>query len=196
MSSQTAVQSITEQDLLRYGAQGQPVEVVNGEIVAVTGVGVRHSMIAANLYRILYAFVMQSGLGLVFTDGLIYVLKRNPDGSIRKSRIPDASFVRRERIPADFDLSKAFPGAPDLAVEVVSPTEATTDTADKINDYLAEGTEQVWVFYPDQKEMHQYRRGSDTIRVYKSQDVIDAEAILPGLTITAGEVFVLPGLEK
>jgi Uma2 family endonuclease len=159
-----------------------------------TGAGVRHSIIASNVYRALYAHVTRNNLGLVFNDGLIYILKRNPDGSIQSSRIPDTSFVNRGHIPEGFDLSRPFPGAPDLAVEVVSPSETTTDTADKINDYLEAGAGQVWVFYPDQQEVHQHIQGSDTIRVYRASTPIDTDAILPGLAITPAEVFALPEL--
>jgi len=183
---------ITEEDLLRFGAEDQPVEVAQGEIVRVTEAGVRHSMIAGNAYRLLFAFVSVNRLGFVFTDGLIYVLKRNSDGSIQKSCIPDASFVRRERMPVDFDLTRPFPGAPDIAIEVVSPTETATDTAAKIHDYLEAGAAQVWVLYPDQQEAQQHVQGSDSIRVYRNDTGIDVGAILPGLKMTPAEIFALP----
>ena len=183
---------ITEEDLLRYGAEGQPVEVVNGEIVMMTGAGIRHSLLAANAYRVLFEYAARTGSGFAFTDGLICILERSADGSIQKSRIPDAAFIHKGRMPADFDLSRPFPGAPTLAVEVVSPTETTTDTANKIRDYLNTGTEQVWVVYPDQEEIHQHIRGSDTIHIYRAEMALDTAGLLPGLAVTAAELLALP----
>lgn len=185
---------ITEEDLLRLGAQDQPVEVINGEIVKVPGVGVLHSIIAANVYRILYAFVTQNDLGYVFTDSLIYVLKRDPKGGVQKSRIPDASFIRKGRIPKDFDISRPFPGAPDLAVEVVSPDERAEDTLAKTDDYFEAGAQQAWVLYPERKVVCQYVQGSDVIHIYRGGDPIDTAALFPGLTISPSDFFVLPEL--
>ena len=190
--AQAVVHTITEEDLLRYGAEGQPVEVVNGEIVMMTGAGIRHSLLAANAYRVLFEYASRTGSGYAFTDGMICILERGADGSVLKSRIPDAAYISKDRIPVDFDLSRPFQGAPNVAVEVVSPTETTTDTANKIRDYLDSGTDQVWVVYPDQQEVHQHQRGSDTIRVYRGEMALDVTAVLPGLTTTAAELLALP----
>src|SRR5919199_1785111 len=75
---------------------GVRYELVEGEPVEVPGAGALHNLIAALVYRLLYDFVSGRDLGLVFTDGLAYVLGRDPD----RIRIPDVSFVSRERIPA------------------------------------------------------------------------------------------------
>src|SRR5438105_13544496 len=127
--------AITEADLLRLGAHDQWVEVVNGELVATSPSGVLHVIIAGNVYRVLYAFVTEHKLGYVCMDSLIFVLLRNPEGKIIKSRIPDTSFVRKGRLPKDFDLSRPFPGAPDLAIEVMSPDDSAEDLLAKIRDY-------------------------------------------------------------
>ncbi len=160
-----------------------------------TGAGVRHSLLAANAYRVLFEYATRTGSGFAFTDGMICVLARNADGSVQKSRIPDAAYISKDRIPADFDLSRPFQGAPNLAVGVVSPTETTTDTANKIRDYLESGTQQVWVVYPDQQEVHQHQRGSDTIRVYHGDMALDVAAVLPGLITTAAELLALPPIK-
>jgi len=182
--------AITDSSLLRLSASAF-VEVVNGEIVTMSPTGFLHNIVTGNVYDILRTHVKQHRLGYVAGDGLIYVLRRDAD-SIRTARVPDVSFVRRNSIPA-FDFDKPFPGAPSLAVEVVSPSESEEETLAKIRDYLAYGTEEAWVIYPNQGEVHVYRRDTPkTIRVYTADDVLESEALLPGLSAHVSEFFTLP----
>ena len=102
----------------------------------------------------------------------------------------DTTFIRNERLPAD--LSHAFDGAPDLAVEVISPGNAAADMLAKVRDYLNHGSEEVWLLYPKLKELHRYRRDEvGTVRVYTKSDVIDAAPLFPGLTLAIADLFTL-----
>jgi Uma2 family endonuclease len=189
------VSQITEDELLRRSID-QNVEVVNGEFVVMAPVGLRHVRLDFHAAKLLDRFVEDHKLGYIFPDSLIYVLLKNEEGGIEVSRVPDISFVRRGRIPKGFDQTRPFPGAPDLAIEIVSPSEEPDDTLDKIRDYLAYGSEQVWVMYPRQQEIHQHRRDDPkTIRVYTGNDVIDAESLLPGFSIPVSAFFDLPEIE-
>jgi Uma2 family endonuclease len=163
MNAQTPQRAtgVTIDDLLRLGSD-RWVEVVNGEIREIHGgeimsPGVIHSGIAANVYDILRAHVKATGAGIVRPDGLNYLLSVVA-GTIRESRIPDVSFVRRERVVVDFEHERCFPGAPDLAVEIVSPHEAPEALEEKLDDYFAAGTEQIWVLYPGLRRVHVYER--------------------------------------
>ncbi len=186
---------ITEEDLLRMGAKEERAEVVNGEIISMTPVGVLHVIVAGNVLRILDAYVRKHKLGYVFMDSLIYILKHSEAGGILKTRIPDTSFVRRGRILPDFDLRRPFPGAPDLAVEVISPGDSAKDLLAKIRDYFQAGAEQAWVLYPDQKELHQYIREADSVRVYSGADRLEADTLFPGIKLPVEDFFALPDLE-
>jgi Uma2 family endonuclease len=187
---------ITEDDLLRLGAQDKWIEVVNGEIVEMNPVGIQHVVIADNVSEILRKPVKEKNLGYVFSDSLIYVLERSPNGRIKRSRIPDVSFVRRSNFPKKYDVKRPFPGAPDLAVEVVSPDESAETVLDKVRDYLKYGSEQVWVLYPDQHELHQYVQGEDAVRTYRAADTLEAPTLFPGLKILVGDLFILPDFEQ
>jgi Uma2 family endonuclease len=190
MSQVSASAAITDAELLRLSASAF-VEVANGEIVTMSPTGFLHSVVTGNIYDILRAHVRQHRLGYVAGDSLIYVLRRDGDG-IRTARVPDVSFVRRGSIPT-FDFDKPFPGAPALAVEVVSPSESEEETLAKIRDYLAYGTEEAWVVYPNQGEVHVYRQDDPkTIRVYNADDVLEPAALLPGLRIQVSGFFTLP----
>ena len=187
---------ITEDELLRLGADDKAFEVINGELVEMAPVGFRHVWLDFHVARLLHTFVESKQLGYILPDNLIYVLERDEQGGLRTTRVPDVSFIRRGRIPKDFDRSRPFPGAPDLAIEIVSPTEKPEDTLGKVRDYLRFGSEQVWVIYPEQGEIHQYHR-DDTkiIHVYTGDDVIDTASLFPGLELKARALYELPPLE-
>jgi Uma2 family endonuclease len=169
-------------------------EVVNGELVEKQmTASFQHINVISNVYDTLRPFAKVNGLGQVYGDGLSYQLSLVAD-TIRASRIPDVSFIRRERIPAQFDYDGGFPGAPDLAVEVISPSEQSVYILEKISDYLTAGTEQVWLLYPTQKVIQVYSRETpDTVKVYHADDTLEAPTLFPGLQIKVNELFVIGG---
>lgn len=184
--------AITEEELLRMSAGDQWFEVVHGEVAPVMAAGFLHAVVMSNVFSLLDHFAREHRLGHVFGDGLHYILDADAE-SIRGSRIPDVSFIRRGRIPKNFDYRRPFPGAPDLAVEVISPDESGQGVLEKVNDYLQAGTEEVWAVYPEAQIIHQYRRDDPrTIHVYKSDDRIDAGTLFPGLELRAQALFILP----
>jgi Uma2 family endonuclease len=195
MAAQIIQTGITEEELLRLGAKDRWVEVTNGELLHMNPVGLLHVLLAGNLFRSMDNFVHSQNLGFVFMDGLICVLERNPKGRVITSRVPDICFIRKGRITSNFDLRKPFPGAPDLAIEVVSPDETAESIRSKIRDYLRFGGEQVWVMYPDQKELHQYIAGESVAHIFSPGDTLQAPTLLPGLQIAIADLFTLPDLD-
>ncbi|MCQ3929994.1 MAG: hypothetical protein DPW16_06010 [Chloroflexi bacterium] len=185
---------VTLQDLMNL-VEDEWVEVSKGELIKLDmgGAGFLHKVVADNLRDILKPFAKQHKLGRVFSDGLIYVLSMLGD-TITDSRIPDVSFIREENLRQDFDLELPYPGAPDLAVEVVSPTERADYLQEKIADYRTAGTEQIWVIYPSLKELYVYQRDSSkTIAVYGINDILEAPTLFPGLQIKIADLFSLEG---
>jgi Uma2 family endonuclease len=183
---------MTEAELMALGEDAR-VEIVDGEIVEMTPNGILHLFVGGNVYDVVKPFVVEHGLGYVFSDGLICILDITQRG-IKGAQVPDVCFIRKGRIPKDFDLSRPFPGAPDLAVEVVSPGDDVNKLLKRVRKYLDFGTEQVWVIYPEVREVHQYRRGSDMIQVYKDTGQMDVEALFPGLVLMLEAIFKLPEL--
>ena len=175
------------------------LEIINGELVEMTAAGVLHQIIVGNIVRILDAYVNQHELGTVFPDGLTYLMHSNPN-SLRYSFVPDVSFIRRENVPANLDITKPYPGVPDLAVEVISPNDKAINVQEKILAYLEKGTEEIWVVYPEpgSQSVHQYRRDYSTIRIYQKPDeTIDTSTLFPNLkALTIKAVFKLPDWTK
>jgi Uma2 family endonuclease len=184
---------ITEGELMALGSDAR-VEVVNGELVEMVPVGGLHHLVGGNIHDLFKTPVTKIKLGLVFFDGLIYLLHKE-EGGIKGARVPDVSFIRKADIPADWDIEKPFPGAPTLAIEIMSPHDDPEDILERVRDYQRAGTEEVWVVYPRHKEIHQYQLAHpERVQVYRERDVIHMEHLLPGLTIAVADCFVMPDL--
>jgi len=185
---------ISEADLLHWDAEDLQFEVVNGEVIEMSPTGLLHNAIVMNIYDILKAFVKKHRLGYVGGDGMIYLLQMGETG-VQEARVPDVSFFRRGKFPR-FDYNKPVPGAPDLAVEVISPSESAEAVQDKLRSYFAHGTEQVWLVYPQTQIVYQHLRADPrNIRVYSEADILEPEPLFPGLRITVAEFFAAPDLE-
>ena len=163
---------------------GKRFELVEGEVVEVPGAGALHGLILFALAQLLERFVRQHDLGLVMPDGVAYVLHRDPD----QLRIPDVSFVAWDRVPEEGAPEGFWQGAPTLAVEVVSPHDRADDIYDRVQDYLAAGSRQVWVLWPRQRSLSVYRPDADT-RELGPDALLDAGEILPGFSVRVGDLF-------
>ncbi len=106
--------------------------------------GGEHGAVIGTLFLLLGNFVRQNGLGVVFGAETGFLIERAPD----TVRAPDIAFVSRKRIPPDGIPRSYVPGAPDLAVEVVSPGDTVREVDDKVADWLNAGSEAVWVVNP------------------------------------------------
>lgn len=163
---------------------GKRLELVDGEVVEMPGAGELHMAIVILLFKLLDQFVDDHDLGLVRPDGLAYVLRRDPD----QVRIPDVSFVEWDSVP-EGEISEGFwEGAPTLAVEVLSPNDRADDIYERVQDYLAAGSSQVWVLRPRQRSVSVYRPDADT-RELGPDAALDGRDILPGFRVRVGDLF-------
>ena len=102
-------------------------------------------------------------------------------------RAPDVAFVAAARAPAP-DLTGFFPGPPDLAVEVVSPTDRPADVEAKSREWLAAGCRMVWVVDPETATVAVYRPDG-AVRVLRVPEVLDGGDVLAGLRLPLAEIF-------
>lgn len=76
---------------------------------------------------------------------------------------------------------------------MISPGEEAADIQRKVRTYLDKGTEQVWVVYPDTKEVHPFINGEpETVNIYKGTQKLDVKVLFPGLELTTNQIFALP----
>lgn len=119
-----------------------------------------------------------------FSNDTWFVLSRSPD----TVRGPDVSFVTRERFERVGDLTTAFPGAPDLAVEVLSPSTTPAAIHGKVADYLTAGTRCVWVVDPDARIVRVFRSLLSPIALACGEQ-LDGEDVVPCFRVPVELLF-------
>jgi Uma2 family endonuclease len=177
---------LTVDDLYAMPDDGFKYELQAGMLVSEPLPGFRHGRVIAAIVELLRAHVRQRQLGVVLAGDSGFVLAEGPD----TVRGPDVAFVSRERVEGSGDTIRAFKGAPDLAVEVLSPSNTRGSLHGKVADYLAAGTRRVWLVDPEAR----------TVTVYASllwphvlgeDDLLDGDDVVPGFQLRVGEIFEL-----
>jgi Uma2 family endonuclease len=159
-------------------------ELVRGEVREMAPAGSDHGIIANRIAFHLSQFVYGASIGEVFAAETGFVLSRNPD----TVRAPDVSFVRAERTASTGRPAGYWPGPPDLAVEVLSPTDTVELTEEKVDDYLQAGTAEVWIVNPRRKTLTIHRQGVNPVILREHQELISSD-LLPGFRLLVGDVF-------
>jgi Uma2 family endonuclease len=161
------------------------LELVEGAIYAMPPAGGEHGEIAANLLGSIWVVVKERQLGHLTAAETGYVLFRNDAGK-DTVRAPDVGFVSFERWPERLP-QKYIPVPPDLAIEVVSPTDMAEDIESKIDGYLRAGIHLFVFIYPATRTVSVYQNGS--IARLSGDDLIDFGAVLPGFSLRVSAVF-------
>jgi Uma2 family endonuclease len=176
---------MTADDLWRLPDDGMRHELIRGELTVMAPASGEHGEIAGNLSTLLGAHVRAKNLGKLLVAEPGFLLSRNPD----TVRAPDAAFISKHRVPAEGLPKKGFvPFAPDIAIEVLSPSDSQVDVEEKVEEWLAAGAARVWVVNPRARTVTVHRSGRDP-RVLRSNDVLDGEEVCPGFSVRVGEIF-------
>ena len=176
-----AGQLTTAEELLRAQDIGRS-ELVRGEIRVMIPPGAEHGRVTAKLTLAIGNAVESAGLGTIYAAETGFLLSRNPD----TVRAPDVAFVRAGRPPAP--SRGYYLGAPDLAVEVLSPDDRPGYVAEKVAEWLEAGAQVVWVVDPRMRTVtvHESGRGP---RVLDERDTLPGGDLLPGFKLVVVEVF-------
>jgi Uma2 family endonuclease len=169
---------LTADELLRLPDDGSRYELVQGELKKMSPSGLEHGRIAARIAIHLGAHVRQHRLGEVYIAEAGFVLTREPD----TVRAPDVSFVRADRVVS---TSGFMPGAPDLSVEVISPSDLATEVHRKTEQYLRAGTRAVVVVDPENRIVYVHRTsGPESVTT-----VLVVDDVVPGWKMPLSEIF-------
>ena len=163
---------------------GKRFELVRGELVEMPGAGGVRTVVARLLFRLLDVFVTERALGEVFQDGFGYEILHDPD----VVRVPDVSFVSRERVPADGIPVGFWPFAPDLAVKVVSPSDRAEDVNAKVLEYLEGGVRLVRILWPRTRTVTVFGAGG-SVQLLGPEDDLEGGEVLPGFRVRVGDLF-------
>jgi len=179
MSVETKLMTADELLALPHGYDKR-YELVKGALITMSPAGFDHGLIGSRILSHLSAHVDVKKLGVVPNGDTGYLLKRNPDTVLA----PDVSFVATSRVVRTF---KYFPGAPDLAIEVISPNDTYGEVHDKVEVYLATGTRMVIVVNPrNQTATVTTSRGAAHLTL---DDALTGGDVVPGWSLPLRELF-------
>lgn len=175
---------MTASQLAMLPDDGMMYELVQGRLVQMPPSSFLSSAVAVAIAVLLDGFVRPRRLGVVGgADGGVR-LATNPD----TVRAPDVSFVRRERLPGGRLVPGYFEGAPDLAVEVLSPSDRWPKVLTKVEEYLAAGVRLVWVIDPETRTAFVFRPGRSHVAV-PEDGMLDGDDVLPGFTLSLARLW-------
>lgn len=183
MADSTTPTLLTAEDLPYVMPDEVVCELVAGELICEPLPGEDHGLVAASLLVHLGAFVREHRLGRVYSE-TGFVVARGPD----TVRGPDASFVSAHRAVQTVRRGPFFEGAPDLAVEVLSPSNTKKEIAAKIREYFAAGAQAVWVADPSRRTVTVHLREGEPATL-SDGDTLDGGAVLPGFRLPVAEIF-------
>lgn len=176
-------QLVTAEQFARIPDDAHRYELVEGRIIRMSPPGARHAVLVTSIASLLKQHADAYGLGVVMSSGG-FTIERGPD-TVRE---PDVAFVSRVRIPGTGVPDAFWEGAPDLAVEVVSPGDRRLAVIRKVDHYLASGVRLVWVVEPRLKNVTVYRAGAPAATLALG-DTLDAGDVLPGLACEVRRLF-------
>jgi len=175
---------MTADQLLALPDDDRRHELVAGSVVSEPPASFRHGDIAAEVFRRLIEFVRREDLGRVVSTETGFLLARDPD----TVRAPDVAFVSHSRFQRAGAFRGYLPGPPDLAVEVLSPSERPADVHAKIGDYLAAGTRLVWMIDPSRRQVRIYRSLLQP-SILDETAMLEGDDLLPGFSVRVDRLF-------
>ncbi len=180
----TETKLVTAKELESMPETDEHIELVSGVIVRMPPASESHGSIAWSVAQPVAVFLAQNPVGQGYIADTGFALTHDPD----TVRAPDFAFVSAKRLAGRPPRQDFFDGAPDLAVEVVSPDDKDSDVQDKVLEYLNAGTQFVWVLRPRQQTVTVHRSVKD-VRVLTIDDRLDGEDVLPGFALLVRNIF-------
>ena len=162
------------------------LELIRGEVKRMSPTGITHGVLCTEIAAELRAFVQANNLGVVCGAETGFVLERDPDTVLGA----DAAFISHERFAKVENPDKFGPFAPDLAVEVMSPSNAMREMGEKVALYFGAGARAVWVFNPKKRTAAVYTSPSD-VRILIEQETLEGGEVLPGFTLELSKLFAV-----
>lgn len=174
----------TEKMIMSLPKNGNKYELINGEFI-MGPAGFKHEVIGANILFALKKFVSEHKLGIVCGSSAGYWMK---SGNLRS---PDVSFIGKERLQKFEELPEGFfQGSPDLAVEILSPSDTIEGIHGKITEYFENDTKLVWIVNPKERTILIYRFLSHPDKLLTDKDVLDGGEVLKNFSLPVAEIFV------
>jgi Uma2 family endonuclease len=173
----------TEAEFMALSKDGGRYELVDGDVVTMSNSGLEHGEIGLLLGGRLIFYVREHKLGSAFDSSTGF---RMQSGNVRS---PDVGFIAKARLQGLKRPPKGFfEGAPDLAVEVLSPSNTLEEIHNKIVEYFENGTRLIWVINPQEYYVLVYHTSSPDVFLRVGDD-LDGEDVVPGFSMAIAELF-------
>lgn len=169
--------------LLPEPTDGTRLELVRGEVVAMSRPNWEHGELQVTVASLIKVFLKQNPIGRVAVESGV-ITERGPD----TVRGPDVSFMSKERMPLGERMNRFADQTPDLCVEVVSPSNTRRKLDEKIKEYFFTGCRIVWVLDPDERSVTVFREPLEG-KLLKGDKVLDGGDVLPGFACTVADLF-------
>jgi Uma2 family endonuclease len=173
----------TEADLEALPEDGYIHELVNGELVMSPKNNYTHGDMCSQLLTALSSYARQHRLGAVWDSSTGFWMRN------RNCRAPDISFIAKERLRG-FKRSarQFFPGVPDLAVEILAPSNTPAEITERLQDFFSSGTRLAWIIHTDEQFV-EICRSPIQRKIVGAGAALDGEEILPGFQFPIADLF-------
>ena len=163
---------------------GSRYELIDGELIDMGSSGALHGYVCSILVMTLMNYILPKKLGVILDSSTAFTMKNG------NKRSPDISFISKEKLLGLEELPDGFlDGAPDLAIEVLSPNNTIAEIDQKVVEYFENGSRLVWVINLKQHYVLVYRSAQEPDRLLKQSDVLDGEDVIAGFTMPLTELF-------
>ena len=176
---------VTAEALWKRPDDGYRYELVKGKLRKMPPAGFEHGTRAMDIGWRLAQYVSENRLGRVLAAETGFRISQNPD----TVRAPDVAFVRQASIDRQGMQTGYWDGAPDLAVEIISPNDTYTEVAEKVDEWLRAGCAMVWVVNP-RREIVEVYRSAGGFAALGGDDVLEGGDVIAGFRCRVGDLFV------
>ena len=179
-----ATKTWTDEAFMALPDDGHHYEIINGELIDMGNSGALHGYVCSLALAALAGYILPKKLGVILDSSTAFKMKNG------NKRSPDIAFFAKERLQGMAVLPSGYlEGAPDLAVEVLSPGNTVEEIEDKLTEYFENGSRLVWVIHPTQHYVLVYRSAQEPDRLLKEKDSLDGEEVIPGFSLTIADLF-------
>jgi Uma2 family endonuclease len=172
----------TADDLFHMPTDGKHYELIRGELIEMAPTNGSHGVLTFEFAALLRNHIRAHKQGQGFGAETGFKLSENPDTILA----PDVAYISAEHAKPLTD--KFVDGAPDLAIEVVSPGNSANEINEKTALYFHAGTRQVWIVYPNTRTIYVYTSATK-VTILSGADILDGSDVLPGFRLPLTDLF-------
>lgn len=180
----------TDEAFLHLPDGDRHYQILDGKLVDMGNSGALHGYICSTLIVLLGGYIRDHKLGAVFDSSTAFKMASG------NKRSPDIAFFTKERLRGVYPLPSSYlDGAPDLAVEVLSPGNTVAEIDDKLAEYFANSCRLVWIIHPIQRYVLVYRNAQQPEYFLKDSDPLTGEDVVPGFEVNVGTLLEVPNFD-